>query len=116
MEVYTDTVVGEIDVASAADRRTLCRAVRLSWITLTEERKARYLQALDVALSMSLSAKDRREIVNCVRMLTVMEAQNQADRHLNHKNDRLDDGLDVDQPRTVILRVAPPRLLDTKPA
>lgn len=86
------TSVGALDMANGHDRQLL-RSRRWS---ITDEKKEQYRKALDVALQLALTKKDRRVIVSCVRALAALELQNQIDEHLDHKYRRADAGKPTD--------------------
>jgi len=83
------TVVGSLDMVSEVDRGVLRRAVgdgpsngKRRWGGITDEKKRQYIQALDVALRLSLEKSDQRGVNGCVKTLAMLEGQNQGDEHL----------------------------------
>jgi hypothetical protein len=65
---------------------------RRRWGGITDELKAKLVEACETALRQSVDAKDVRDITNLGKLLVAMEGQNQADDHLDDKNERLDGG------------------------
>ncbi len=68
------------------------RSKRPRWGGITDEKKGQYIQALDYALKLAIEKQDQRAINGCVKTLSMLEGQNQADEHLEMKYDRLDEG------------------------
>ena len=65
------------------------------WPISADKRKD-YLAALHEALVIARKDKKVRAITSCLRAITALEAQNQADEHLEIKNERLDHGKATD--------------------
>lgn len=86
------TSVDSLDMANGHDRQLL-RSRR--W-AISDEKKEQYAKALDVALGLALTKKDRRVVVSCVKTLALLEGQNQTDEHLDHKYRRADEGKPTD--------------------
>jgi uncharacterized protein with PhoU and TrkA domain len=92
-----------LDMTKRGDRVMLRSAIR-RW-PLDDARKARYLARLDEALEIADSARD---IASVVRTAVAMEACNQADEHLDAKNQRIDEGKPTE---AVVIEIPPPRTL-----
>lgn len=106
------TIVGNLDLSDERDRGTLRRAVddgpkRRRWGGITDELKAKYVAALNVALRLALEHGDNRGIRGCVDTLAKLEGQNQADEHLADKNARIDAGKATDS-----LTVVPTKFIE----
>lgn len=63
-------------------------AIKKRWPLSEEKRK----QMADRAFNLFMNSTSERLIGATGKLLTAMEAQNQADEHLADKNNRLDDG------------------------
>jgi hypothetical protein len=100
----TDTVVGSLDMMNDKDRGLLRRKLddavekshRPRWPGIDEPMKGRYVQALNIALALSLRKEDHRGINGCVKTLAMLVGQNQADDHIEEKNARIDSGKPTD--------------------
>lgn len=71
-----------------SDALLIRRAARCRW-PVSDETKKKLVERVSSALD---SADEPRDIASLGKVLTAMEAQNQADDHLQDKNDRLDSG------------------------
>ena len=76
------------DRTLATDARLIRRAALQRW-PVSSALKAKLAQKIDAALE---AEPDGRIVASLGKVLTAMEAQNQADDHLQDKNDRLDTG------------------------
>ena len=77
----------ELDVDDGHDRAMLRRAIKNRW-PVPDELKAKLMGRLNDVLD----AGDPRDITSAGRIIVAAEQQNQADDHLDRKEQRLDDG------------------------
>ena len=82
------TKVGELDMNDRGVRAML--AAR--WPISADKRKD-YLNALHEALVIARKDKKVRAITSCLRAITALEAQNQADEHLEIKGKQIEDSV-----------------------
>lgn len=67
-----------MDMATRGDREKLATGIASGW-DVSPDQLERYRKALDVALGLSLQAKNPRHIVSCVRAMQTIVAQIQHD-------------------------------------
>lgn len=87
-----ETTVGNFDLSSRSDCRMLERHLVNRWPELDAEFKGQLVRALKAAAGLAVQSKDVRKITRVVEVASRLEAQNQADEHLDEKNKRLDEG------------------------
>jgi len=73
-----------LDVKLGKDRALLRRAVSREWGVKPGD-LARYKAGLDEALEIAMQERDSRQIDSCVRTMSVIVSQMQADEHLEAK-------------------------------
>lgn len=72
-------------------RRAINTARKPRW-KVDDSKRAELVECLSVALTIAKEHADYDSMNNCVRTFVAMEAQNQADDHLDEKHARLDSG------------------------
>lgn len=89
------TTSGALDMSNPKDvalvRRAINTARKPRW-KVDDSKRAELVECLSVALTIAKEHADYDSMNNCVRTFVAMEAQNQADDHLEEKHARLDSG------------------------
>lgn len=93
-----------------SDARLIRRSAVGHW-PVTPALRAKLVRKIDAALDVA--EDDPRSVASLGKVLTAMEAQNQADDHLEDKNKRLDDGKPTENAGGIvyhIVRATPPEV------
>ena len=86
-----EKAIAGLDLATAQDRKLLGVALKKRW-PISEELRARAVEALQATLEVATSARELAAVASLLRSLTAMEGQNQADDHKVEEYARLDAG------------------------
>lgn len=108
------TVVGSLDMADQRDQGLVRRAAaghtykKKRWPGIDDTLKRKVVNALEVAIEISVEDRDANGINGAAKTISVLEGQNQADEHVEEKYRRLDAGQateGVQHVRRVILQI-----------